>query len=205
MPHEKLIVRARVFTTCGALTATDSVLTVTLEADTPQVFAVPSEAEFVIEASITHNTNTFTLKFGFGTQGQDCRKMIQDITIYYEKCLSYCNSNDCPVSGTYYKHPTLDKCVSDCPDGFKEDGGTGCVKYEFCHSTCATCDSKIDGSSCLSCWTESGSLFSNETLVAPGQCALSPTNNAQLVETIKSTTILGTSIVKSVTYNSSST
>jgi len=60
--------------------------------------------------------------------------MIQDLTIYYEKCEPYCGSNDCPSTEPYYRHITnpicvsncgtdyidlINKiCVSDCPDGF---------------------------------------------------------------------------------------
>lgn len=41
---------------------------------------------------------------------------IKDITIFYEKCYSFCKSDICPDSLPYYKHPTLDKCISDCSE-----------------------------------------------------------------------------------------
>jgi hypothetical protein len=53
--------------------------------------------------------------------------MIQDISIFYEKCSDLCTSNDCPSSGTYYKHRTLAKCVSDCNPDFADSTMNSCV------------------------------------------------------------------------------
>ncbi len=70
--------------------------------------------------------------------------MIQDISIYFEKCPVYCGSNNCPDTGPYYKNGALAqcvnncnptyadipnlKCVSDCPHGFTESAtGYTCV------------------------------------------------------------------------------
>lgn len=41
-----------------------------------------SNTEEIIEATIDHNTAGFLLTIQFGTQGDLCRKMLQDITIY---------------------------------------------------------------------------------------------------------------------------
>ena len=60
--------------------------------------------------------------FSFGTQEENCRKIIQDISIYYEQCSSYCGSNDCPAIKPYYKDPLLTKCISSCPVGYTESG-----------------------------------------------------------------------------------
>lgn len=53
--------------------------------------------------------------------------MIQDITIYYEKCLPYCGSNDCPDIMPYYKQLNTLQCVSDCSPYFADTVGLQCV------------------------------------------------------------------------------
>jgi len=75
--------------------------------------------------------------------------MIQDISLFYEKCSSICGSNDCPTE-PYYKHPTQSICVSDCPDGYTESGA-GCAKDAYCHSTCSSCSIKNDPTKCSTC------------------------------------------------------
>lgn len=83
--------------------------------------------------------------------------MLQDISIYYEKCLPICNSNICPDAMPYFKDLNVDQCVASCgPNNYADldtkhcvaDCKTGyteqvsdytCVAFSFCHSTCATC------------------------------------------------------------------
>ena len=48
--------------------------------------------------------------------------MVQDISIYFEKCSPFCNSNNCPNIEPYYKDPFSDLCVNDCADGYTEVG-----------------------------------------------------------------------------------
>jgi hypothetical protein len=143
------------------------------------------------------------LTIEFGTQGQMCRKIVQDISIYFEECSSFCMSNDCPPSLPYFKHPVSDICVSDCPNGYTEAGDL-CVITKFCHSTCQGCSINDDPTKCTSC----SSSFSQLPFVAfpsgqtEGGCLLPPTNNAQLLMTVDKSTILGTSLLKTVGYNS---
>lgn len=94
--------------------------------------------------------------------------MIQDFTIYYEKCFSYCGSNDCPNLVPYYKQLNALQCVSDCspnyidtvglqcvtvcPYGYIENSlGNICDKIEFCSSTCDTCSANLDQTMCTGC------------------------------------------------------
>lgn len=76
--------------------------------------------------------------------------MIQDVSIFYEKCLPYCQSNNCPDTLPYYKHPSQSICVNQCPAGYIE-AGQNCNPVDYCHSTCATCSLKLDPLQCASC------------------------------------------------------
>lgn len=149
-----------------------------------------------------HSTPTFTLTIAFGTQAETCRKIVQDISLYFEKCSSFCQSNNCPATLPYFKHPTLATCVSDCPDGYTESGDL-CVETQFCHSTCGSCLINNDATKCTSC---SSSLTSLAYVpfgvgVTESTCAMTATNNAQLLMTVDKTTLIGSSLLKTVTYN----
>ena len=140
----------------------------------------------------------------FGTQSETCRKIVQDISLYFEKCSSFCGSNDCPASVPYFKHPVHAVCVSDCPNGFTEVGDL-CVETKFCHSTCGSCTVMNDATKCTSCSSTLGSLVYEPFAVGVTEtsCAMTTTNNAQLLMTVnKDTPLGGTSLLKSVTYNS---
>ena len=140
----------------------------------------------------------------FGTQSDTCRKIVQDISLYFEKCSSFCQSNDCPVSLPYFKHPINPVCVSDCPDGYTEVGDL-CVETKFCHSTCGSCTVMNDATKCTSCSSTLGSLVyqSFAVGVTESSCAMTTTNNAQLLMTVnKDTALGGTSHLKGVNYNS---
>jgi hypothetical protein len=127
--HQKLIVRARVYTEC---TTQNKDITMTLSGGTGTTAAtvtvtLATDTETIVEGEVLHTDPTaFTVTLAFGTQGETCRKIVQDLAIYYEECKSYCLSNDCPASGSYFKHPVDARCVSDCPDGYTEDGNN-CV------------------------------------------------------------------------------
>ena len=75
-----------------------SILKHDISGDIPTVVTktLAQSAEEVIEGEVVHSLPAYTLTFAFGTQGENCRKIIQDISVYYEKCLPYCQSNDCP-------------------------------------------------------------------------------------------------------------
>lgn len=122
----------------------------------------------IIESKILSNSSTFKITFQVDIDKIKCRNVIKDIAVYYEKCQSFCNSNICPDTLPYYKHPTLDQCVSDCsPFGMygeiltnscvtqcslgRTPSGSICVDYAFCSSTCATCLQKIYVNTCTSC------------------------------------------------------
>jgi len=139
----------------------------------------------------------------FGTRTETCRKIIQDISLYYEKCSSFCGSNDCPATTPYYRDPdtVTAKCVSDCPHGYTESGNN-CVITQLCHSTCGTCSTKNDPGQCSTCSSTFSSSFAYNTLTPPGSCSFPATHNAQLLMTVNKNTILGTTNLKNITYNS---
>ena len=127
--------------------------------------------------------------------------MVQDISLYYEKCLPVCGSNNCPVE-PYYKHPTQAICVNNCPIGFTESL-TSCAPVAFCHSTCGACSVKNDPTKCSSC-SSSNLLFATPlpAVGTEGSCTVDPTDKWTPLITIDKTTVLGTSLVKNITYNS---
>jgi hypothetical protein len=161
---------------------------------------IPVNSQKVVEGHFLHNTVDFILKIQFGTASRECRRLVQDITIYALKCESYCASNDCPDVKPYFKHPSQNKCVADCPDGYTESG-TICTSTELCHSTCDTCSIKNDATKCSTCSSTLSSLPYN-SLTPPGSCVLPSTNSAQLLMTVDKNSILGTSALKNITYNS---
>jgi len=117
--HQKLLVRARVFTEC---TSENTTFMMTLDGPSPYIVTqtLSTNSQTIIEGEVVHNTGPFILVLEFGTQGETCRKQIQDISVYFEKCQTYCGSNDCPDTGPYFKHPVDAKCVSVCPDGYTD-------------------------------------------------------------------------------------
>jgi len=116
--HKKLIVRAKVFTECSL--SQNQSLSMTLSGDLPTAVtkSLTQSAEEIIEGEVVHSLPAFTLTFAFGTQGENCRKIIQDISVYYEKCLPYCQSNDCPSIEPYYKQLNIASCVNNCSPNF---------------------------------------------------------------------------------------
>lgn len=124
--------------------------------------------------------------------------MIQDITIYARKCKQLCNSNDCPVT-PYFKDPDFEKCITICPAGYIGNVDV-CDPVQFCHSTCATCTTKNNANACSTCSSTLTELNYVASAVT-GPCTLVANNNAQLLQTVNSATILGTSYLKNITYN----
>lgn len=175
-----------------------------MSGDTPTVVTTPlsTGTETIIEGQVLHTAATFDLTIQFGTASESCRKIVQDISIYYERCPTHCTSNDCPDTSPYQKHPSLGKCVNDCPDGYTEDGNN-CVPFAFCHSSCSNCDSKVSSTQCSSCSSDLAGL-NYDTFSGPAPCALTSTNNAQLLIAIDKNTALVDSVLQSVTYNGSS-
>ncbi len=81
-----------------------------------------------------------------------------------------------------------------------------CTPRVFCHATCDTCSLPNDPTKCLTCASTIASLAYNT--IATGvsaACSLPATNNAQLLLTVNKDTIVGTSLLKSVTYNTATT
>ena len=177
----------------------------TLSGSTPTVIntTLTGLTETVIEGEVLHNTATLTLTLEFGTQTETCRKIVQDISLFFEECSSFCLSNDCPASLPYFKHPVSDICVSDCPFGYTESGDL-CAATQFCHSTCGACTVKNDPTKCTSCSSSLTSLTYNAFVTGQteGSCLLPTANNAQFLLTVDKNTVLVTSLLKSVTSNS---
>jgi hypothetical protein len=112
--HQKLIVRARVLTECDSTKSQNKTLQMTLSG-TSNVVVNPSLAtnvETIVEAEVVHRASTFSVTIQFGTQDQTCRRLLQDFSIFYEKCETYCASNDCPDVKPYFKHPSQNKCIN---------------------------------------------------------------------------------------------
>ena len=189
-------------TECDTANSQNTTIEMTLSGPTNTVVtqSLSPNVETIVEGQVVHTTSTFILTVQFGTQGQSCRKILQDVAIYYEKCQTYCTSNDCPNTQPYFKHPTESRCVTDCPDGYTESGNL-CVSTELCHSTCGTCSVKNNQTKCSTCSSTLTSLVYN-TLTPPGSCSLPATNNAQSLMTVNRNTVLGTSSLKNITYNS---
>ena len=116
--HEKIIARARVFTECTA--QVDRAIQMTLSGDVPGVVEqnLTANTESILQGEVVHTASTLTLTIVFGVASQNCRKMVQDITLYWKKCKDFCGSNVCPASGPYYMHPNTVECVSECPSGY---------------------------------------------------------------------------------------
>ena len=95
-------------------------------AGTPTSQTIAQSTLSIIEGSATHNGSTAAVSFEFGLQSDTCRKIIQDISVYYEKCFTFCGSNLCPDDLPYYKLLGPNECVAKCPHGYKEDGNN-CV------------------------------------------------------------------------------
>jgi hypothetical protein len=191
--HQKMVVRARFYTEC---TTENKTVLMTLSGTTPVTVTsdLISLTETIIEDEVVHNTSTFTITFKFGTQTDTCKKQLQDISLYSQKCADFCVSNDCPDLTPYYQDPFLPRCVENCQDGYTENG-TSCVILEMCHSTCGTCSVKNNADQCLTC----SSVFTSLSYVpfatgqTVGSCAVTATSNAQLLITVNKNTVLGTS------------
>lgn len=65
-----------------------------------------------------------TVKIGFGSISQSCQKLVQDISVYLQKCPAYCNS--CPDGGIVLQYAST-VCLKTCPQGyFISSDGTQC-------------------------------------------------------------------------------
>ena len=125
--------------------------------------------------------------------------MLQDITIYAEKCKSLCGSNVCPIM-PYYKDPNALQCISICPIGYIGNPTTfACDPVLLCHSNCTTCNAKNDPAQCSSCTSTLTEL--NTATESSGSCVLPISNNAQWLMTVNKQTGLN-SFLKNVTYDS---
>jgi hypothetical protein len=83
----------------------------------------------------------------FGTRGESCGKLMQDLTVYLKKCPSYCTT--CTDGGTLKQFGST-ACLSSCPVGYYVSG-TDCLQTKFCHSSCTTCASLADSAQCSAC------------------------------------------------------
>ena len=189
-----------------AITPEDQTIQLTLTGTSNAVVnaTLSTNTESTVEAEVLHTGPTFSLTVAFGTFGQTCRRLLQDVSLYVEECHSFCGSNLCPASPPYFKLANAAECVADCPAGYTESGND-CVPTQMCHSTCDTCALENNAAQCSTCATTlsaTTSLTFTSPATPPGPCTLPATNNAQLLLTVNKDTVLGTSALKSVTYNS---
>lgn len=129
-------------------------------------------------------------------------------------------SNDCPSIEPYYKQLSVDSCVNNCspnfadpvnlncvaicPDGYTETLSSTCTKVDMCHSTCGTCSINNDPTKCTTCSSTLTSLAYSPFAVGvtASTCTIIPTNNAQYLMSVDKNTLIGTSLLSSLTYNS---
>ena len=108
--------------------------------------------------------------------------------------------NDCSPQYSDATH----KCVADCPNGYTETLLNSCTTFEFCHSTCGECALKNNANECSTCSSTLALSYQPFTTLQPtGPCVITPTNNAQYLLTVNKDTLLGSSQLISVTYNTS--
>jgi hypothetical protein len=101
------------------------------------------------------------------------------------------------------------QCSETCPNGYK--GSTAltddyrCEILTICSSTCASCTITDDPYSCTSCSSSLTNGLTYETFSGTGSCIpdISDPNypNLQLLQIVDSNTNIGTSYLKSVTFN----
>ena len=77
--HHKIFVRLNAFAACS------SSLTVSLDFTLVDFGSVTTQGVFET-GLITHTLNTLSVKITFGTLGQSCPKLVQDITVYVKQC-----------------------------------------------------------------------------------------------------------------------
>ena len=77
--HHKVFVRLNAFAACS------SSLTVSLDTTSIGFGSVITQGVFET-GLITHTLNTLSVKITFGTVGQNCPKLVQDITVYVKQC-----------------------------------------------------------------------------------------------------------------------
>jgi hypothetical protein len=86
--HQKLIARARVLSECDTGLSQNDTIKMTLSGSPNVVVTQPlvKDTDTVLEGQVVHDTATFTLTIEFGTNPEGCRRVLQDISIYFEKC-----------------------------------------------------------------------------------------------------------------------
>ncbi len=99
--HQKIIIRARVYTQCSD--SQNQTIQMSIGGTPITSLTLVQSTPSILEGEATHTGATVTLKFQFGTASQNCRKIIQDISVYFEKCQTFCGSNLCPDDLPYFK------------------------------------------------------------------------------------------------------
>lgn len=99
----------------------------------------------VFESNLVHHTaDTLGLTLSFGQVSHNCGKLLQDLTIYLQKCPSYCTT--C-TDGGILKQLNSDECLSTCPNGQTiSPNGTHCLA---CTSPCIWCVGTV--TNCIKC------------------------------------------------------
>ena len=94
-------------------------------------------------------------------------------------------------------------CLTCEPDYIFNSVTKKCIPSKFCHSQCGTCSVKNDATKCTSCSSSLQSLSYLPFTVGQTEssCSMISTNNAQILMTVNKNTVIGSSILKSVTYN----
>ena len=94
-------------------------------------------------------------------------------------------------------------CLTCEPDYIFNSVTKKCIPSKFCHSQCGTCSVKNNATKCTSCSSSLQILSYLPFTVGQTEssCSMISTNNAQILMTVNKNTVIGSSILKSVTYN----
>lgn len=143
---------------------------------------------------IKHTSYDLDLSFGFGGGSTCSERSISDVSVYVMRCQKGC---------TACKNNTS-TCLACEANYFFNNATKKCIPTMFCHSTCDSCSVDSSSSKCTACSSSIASL--NYVAFLPGKtegsCSMQATNNAQLLMTINKNSVLGTTTLKSVLYNS---
>jgi hypothetical protein len=161
----------------------------------PEISMVSGQYKMIEHtALIKHTSYDLDLSFGFTGMSTCSSRSISDVTVYIMKCQKGCSA--CKNNSV--------TCLI-CEMGYFFNNSTKkCIPTNFCHSSCDTCSEDGSSAMCTSCSTNITALnYGNSPSAGtPGACSMTSNNNAQVFMVINKNTVLGSSLLTSVTYNS---
>lgn len=125
--HYKLVARTYVYTEC---TTQNKTVVIKLDSNTQEYTITTANVGQMFETTaIGHTGATLNVEVIFGTQGQTCKKIVQDLTIYVLKCADECtlcegtatNCTGCKNTDSlnyFFLQPTSNTCSKTCPSQY---------------------------------------------------------------------------------------